>query len=150
MIIPATADLGLLELRNRSPLVVQLLPSGALFALRHGETLINQLLPGPAEDGLFRLLVRWRDENGGAGWARLVGPGLGFTIAGAKTAVWETDVGAGLRCTTVLHLHPRHAAWVWRVRVHARPKDDPTRERWVGYLQFNADTGELLRDELTP
>jgi CRISPR-associated protein Csx3 len=118
MIIPATADLGLLELRNRSPLVVQLLPSGALFALRHGETLINQLLPGPAEDGLFRLLVRWRDENGGAGWSRLVGPGLGFTIAGAKTAVWETDVGAGLRCSTVFHLHPRHAAWVWRVRVH--------------------------------
>ena len=37
----------------------------------------------------------------------------------------------------------------WRVRVRARPKDNAFREHWVGYLQFNADTGELLRDELT-
>jgi CRISPR-associated protein Csx3 len=118
MKIPAIADLGLVELRSRSPLVVQLLPSGAVFALRHGPTLLNQLLPGPAEDGLFRLLVRWHGEAGVAGWSRLVGPGLGFAIAGADTAVWESEVGAGLRCTTVFHLHRQHAAWVWRVRLH--------------------------------
>lgn len=118
MKIPATADLGLVELRNRSPLVVQLLPTGAVFALRHGPTLLNQVLPGPAEDGLFRLLVRWHDKTGVAGWSRLVGPGLGFAIAGKETAVWKTEVGPGLRCSTVFRLHPQHAAWAWQVCLH--------------------------------
>ena len=117
MKIPATGDLGLVELRNRSPLVLQLLPTGTVFALRHDGTLINQVLPGPAEDGLLRLLVRWRDETGATGWARLVGPGLGFAVAGADAAVWRTDVGSGLRCTTVFHFDQRRAAWLWRVQL---------------------------------
>lgn len=37
----------------------------------------------------------------------------------------------------------------WRIRIRARPNDDPARERWVGYLTYNAESGELLRDELT-
>ncbi len=37
----------------------------------------------------------------------------------------------------------------WRIRLRARPADNPTRERWVGYLQYNAETGELLKEELT-
>ncbi|MDD2763527.1 MAG: hypothetical protein PHE83_06075 [Opitutaceae bacterium] len=118
MKIPATADLGLMELRNRSPLTVQLLPSGALFALRHGPTLLNQFLPGPAEDGLFRLLLRWHDAAGVAGWRPLIGPGLAFTTNGTDAAAWTSDTAAGLHCTAVLQLHPQHAAWAWRVRVH--------------------------------
>ncbi len=37
----------------------------------------------------------------------------------------------------------------WRLRLRARPSDNPSRERWIGYLQYNAETGELLADELT-
>jgi hypothetical protein len=37
---------------------------------------------------------------------------------------------------------------VWRIKLRARPVSNPRRERWVGYLQFNGETGELLRDEL--
>ena len=48
---------GLVELASRSGVTAQFLPTGALFALRHRQTLINQVLPGPAEDGLFRLLM---------------------------------------------------------------------------------------------
>ncbi|MFA5058255.1 MAG: hypothetical protein WC485_09095, partial [Opitutaceae bacterium] len=118
MKIPATADLGLVELRNRSPLTVQLLPSGALFALRHGPTLLNQLLPGPAEDGLFRLLLRWHGDAGVAGWHPLTGPGLAFATNGTDAAAWTTVTAAGVQCTTVLQLHPEHAAWTWRVRLH--------------------------------
>ena len=117
MRIPATADLGLVELRNRSPLVVQLLPSGAVFALRHGSTLLNQMLPGPAENGLFRLLLRWQGAAGLAGWCPLVGPGLAFAHNGADSAIWTSVADSGLHCTTRLQLHPRLAAWVWRVRV---------------------------------
>ena len=118
MKIPATAELGLVELRNLSPLVVQLLPTGAVFALRHGPTLLNQVLPGPAEDGLFRLLLRWQGAAGSGGWCPLVGPGLDFAHNGLDTAVWTSAADAGLRCTARLQLHPLHAAWAWRVRVH--------------------------------
>ena len=117
MKIPAIADLGLVELHNRSPLVVQLLPSGAVFALRHGPTLLNQLLPGPAEDGLFRLLLRWHGAAGVAGWCPLTGPGLDFSHNGVDAAAWNSVADAGLQCTTTLQLHGQHAAWAWRVRV---------------------------------
>src|SRR5437016_5101384 len=75
------------------------LPAGALFALRHRETLINQLLPGPAEDGLFRLLVRWRPDGnarreqpnaeGADGWTALVGPGRALTRVGPRAVIWR-------------------------------------------------------------
>ena len=117
MKIPATVDLGLVELRNQSPLVVQLLPSGAVFALRHGPTLLNQMLPGPAEDGLFRLLLRWQGAAGAAGWRSLTGPGLAFAHNGVDAAAWSSVADAGLQCTATLQLHPQHAAWAWRVRV---------------------------------
>ena len=109
MKIPATADLGLVELRNRSPLVVQLLPTGAVFALRHGPTLLNQLLPGPAEDSLFRLLLRWQGAAGG-GWRALVGAGLEFAHNGKDAATWTSTANIGLHCTAMLKLPFRSAA----------------------------------------
>ena len=78
--VRSAAGFGLIELASKSGLRAQVLPSGALYALRHRDTLLNQLLPGPAEEGLFRLLVRWRDSDGQpVGWAPLVGPTLEFS-----------------------------------------------------------------------
>ena len=115
--LPAAADFHLLELTSVSGLRAQLLPSGALFALRHRETLINQFLPGPAEDGLFRLLVRWFDATGTpAGWSPLIGPGLEFGTDG-RSAHWRTLSPASLDCTTTLTLHPEKSAWAWRVQI---------------------------------
>jgi len=37
---------------------------------------------------------------------------------------------------------------LWRVELLARPKQDPAKERWIGYLEYNAETGDLLVDEL--
>lgn len=113
----ATADFGLMELPSPGGLHAQLLPSGALHALRHQGTLINQLLPGPAEDGLFRLLLRWHNADGPSGWVPLVGPGLNFSRTGPASAGWTTSTVSGLECSTVLQLHPRHSAWAWRIRV---------------------------------
>ena len=45
----AAADFNLVELTAPGGLRAQLLPSGALYAFRHRETMLNQLLPGPAE-----------------------------------------------------------------------------------------------------
>ena len=117
--ITAAADFGLMELPSASGLRAQLLPSGALFALRHQDTLINQLLPGPAEDGLFRLLLRWRNAAGTGHSTPLVGPTVGFTFLDA-TATWTTATPDGLECVTTLQLHPQHTAWAWRVTVRNR------------------------------
>jgi len=114
--IKSAAEFGLVELRSASGLSAHLLPSGAVYALRHRETLLNQLLPGPAEDGLFRLLVRWEKTAGfDAGSASLVGPTVDFSAAG--TPAWRTAPCAGLECVTTLTLHPRLAAWAWQVQL---------------------------------
>ena len=109
---------GLIRLESRSGVRAEFLPTGVLFALRHGSTLINQLLPGPAEDGLFRLLLRWRARgDGDRGWAPLVGPGLAFARAGRHAVTWETAAGGRLAATTTFALHPELAGWTWGVHV---------------------------------
>ncbi len=109
---------GLVELRAASPLVAQLLPTGALFALRHESTLLNQLLPGPAEDGLFRLLLRWRTPRAKSfKFTPLVGPGLGFSRPSPAAACWTSAPASGLHAETYLRIHPTLSGWSWRVRV---------------------------------
>jgi cellobiose phosphorylase len=108
---------GLSELASRSGFVAQVTPGGALFALRHGPTLINQFLPGPAEDGLFRLILRWRAKDGAACWAPLVGSGVAHRRSGSSSMEWVQSPCAGLRCTVTLTVHPELAAWAWRVRL---------------------------------
>lgn len=114
--INSAAEFGLVELRSASGLSAHLLPTGAVYALRHRETLLNQLLPGPAEDGLFRLLVRCQSASGqDAGSASLVGPAAEFSTVGGPA--WRATPCAGLECITTLTLHPRLAAWAWRVQL---------------------------------
>jgi 1,2-beta-oligoglucan phosphorylase len=116
--LSAVADFQLHELTGANGLRAQLLPGGAFFALRQQETMINQLLPGPAEDGLFRLLVRWTDSHGApTGWAPLTGPGLTFSCDD-RAATWRTaPAGHTLTCTTTLALHPVKPGWAWRIRL---------------------------------
>ena len=118
---------GLVDLSSRSGLRAQFLPTGVLFALRHRRTLINQLLPGPAEDGAFKLLVRWQTERPGQGdppglapardWLPLVGPGLAFGRTGTRAVSWTASRPGLLEAVTTFTLHSRLAAWAWRVRV---------------------------------
>ena len=118
---------GLIEVASASGLRAEFLPTGVLFALRHRQTLINQLLPGPAEDGLFRLLVRWRaggSRNAGAqhadeadGSAAAVGPGLPFGRVGPRAVAWIAHCAGGLEATTTFALHPKVAAWVWHIHM---------------------------------
>ncbi len=120
--IADTKGFGLVELGSGSGLRAQFLPTGALFALRHHQTLINQLLPGPAEDGLFRLLARWwtsGKEEGRPpdGWAAIVGPGLTFGRVGPRAVTWATETVGTLASTTTFVLHPKRAHWGWRIRV---------------------------------
>ena len=112
--LQAAADFSLTEITHPTGLRAQFLPTGVLFALRHRETLLNQLLPGPAEDGLFRLLARWSDGSQPIDWAPLTGPGLAFGCDG-RSAAWRTTAGP-LACTTSFAFHPRLSAWAWRIQ----------------------------------
>ena len=117
MQLPEADRFGLSELTSASGLRAQFLPTGALYALREAGTLLNQLLPGPAEDGLFRLLLRWRGERGAARhWTPLAGPAAEFS-PGSTGASWRTRPAEGLSAVTTFSLHPQLAAWCWRVEV---------------------------------
>ncbi len=114
--LPAVSDFGLIEHTSASGLCIQVLPSGALFALRHGDTLLNQALPGPAEEGIFRLLLRLRGPDGATlAWAPLAGPNAEFRPGSAPA--WRTHLAAGLTAITTLTLHPHRPAWCWRVEL---------------------------------
>jgi cellobiose phosphorylase len=131
--LAAQNGFGLVTLRNGSPLTVQLLPTGAIFAFRHGGTLLNQVLPGPAEDGLLRLLLREYATPDSATAANhpgviqrattLVGAGLGFSST-EKSATWisgepdPTSPTGRISTSTTLELHDSLPAWRWRVRLH--------------------------------
>ena len=58
-VLASGQEFGLLQLRRSSPLTIQLLPEGELYAIRHGGTLINQVLGAPGEGAMTRLYVRW-------------------------------------------------------------------------------------------
>jgi 1,2-beta-oligoglucan phosphorylase len=111
------SDFGLTELLSKSGLLIQVTPGGSIFALRHGGTLINQLLPGPAEDGLFRLIVRWRAEDGSSGWSPIVGPAAAHRSRGPSSIEWTHVPAEGLWCRATLTVHPDRPAWAWKVHV---------------------------------
>jgi hypothetical protein len=37
---------------------------------------------------------------------------------------------------------------IWTITLRARPKHNPSRERWIGNLQVNAESGEVITDNL--
>ena len=118
--VRASADLGMETLASASGIAAQVSGCGALFSLRCGRVMINQVLPFPAEDGLFRLLLRWRAPDGTAGWAPLVGPTVAHRRTGALSHAWESSPAPGLDCAAVLSLHPASAAWRWSVTLTNR------------------------------
>ena len=110
-------ELAAISLSNGSGLVAQISACGSLFALRHERTLINQVLPIPAEDGIFRLLVRRHSPSGAIEWARCVGHGIAHARTGDLSAEWISTPMTGVSCRAVLTLHPSKAAWAWRIEL---------------------------------
>jgi hypothetical protein len=90
--VPRTGDAPPLiagELRNRSGLAIQLLANGSIFAIRHGEVLINQVLASPAEGGIANLYLRRLSRDGITAFP-LIGPSSGsrFRVS-AREARWD-------------------------------------------------------------
>ncbi|MGB6177428.1 MAG: cellobiose phosphorylase, partial [Methylocella sp.] len=106
-------------IENRAGLSISVLPNGGIFAIEHrradGTTVINQLLGSPVDSGIARLYLR----IGGAAPISVAAAGPGakgrFGAAGDRF-VWEGET-SGLRHRVTLSLHPRDAAWLWRLEV---------------------------------
>ena len=104
------------ELRNRAGLTIELLENGSLFAIRHGNILVNQVLGSPVEGGLGNIYLRRRSRDG-ISFFPLLGPGAPsrFRSSGAGAA-WEGSVD-GLDYTCTLRLASRQPTWFWTIRI---------------------------------
>jgi cellobiose phosphorylase len=112
-------DLALKQLRNRSGLVISLLPNGAIFAIEHlrrgRRIMINQSLGSPVAGGMGRVCLR----IGGS-------EPLVLSLAGAEAhcrvgvaanrCVWQGEI-RGVRYRVTLRLHARQNLWLWHVEV---------------------------------
>ena len=103
-------------LRNRAGLSIELLANGSLFAIRHGDILVNQVLGSPAEGGLGNVYLRRRTSDGISS-IPLLGPAApGAFRASRHGAAWEGSV-EGLDYSCTLRLAARQPTWYWTLRV---------------------------------
>ena len=104
------------ELRNRAGLTIELLENGSLFAIRHGNILVNQVLGSPVEGGLGNIYLRRRSRDG-ISFFPLLGPAgpSRFRSSGAGAA-WEGSVD-GLDYTCTLRLAARQPTWFWTIGI---------------------------------
>ncbi|HEY1764649.1 MAG TPA: hypothetical protein VGF85_06975 [Opitutaceae bacterium] len=140
MNLKAASEFGLTELATKSGIAIQITPGGSIFAIRHRGTLINQLLPGPAEEGLFRLLVRWRGDDGVGGWSPIAGPRAAFRPRGPACADWTAWPAGGPWCRASLSVHPDQPAWAWKIHLI-----NPSERRLTAEILLAQDLG--LADE---
>jgi len=104
------------ELRNRAGLSIELLDNGSLFAIRHGEVLVNQVLGSPVEGGLGNVYLRRRRSHGISSFP-LLGPGAPSRFRASRSgAAWEGSVD-GLDYLCTLRLASRQPTWFWEIRL---------------------------------
>jgi 1,2-beta-oligoglucan phosphorylase len=104
------------ELRNPAGLAIELLDNGSIFAIRHGDILVNQVLGSPVEGGIGNIYLRRRTRNGISSFP-LLGPAApGRFHASDKGAAWEGSVD-GLDYSCTLRLARRRPTWYWTISV---------------------------------
>ncbi len=103
-------------LRNRTGLAIELLENGSVFAIRHGDVLVNQVLGSPVEGGLGNVYLRRRARDGITA-VPLLGPGSPSRFrASGRGAAWEGSID-GLDYACTLRLAARRPTWFWDVRL---------------------------------
>ncbi|HEY5277347.1 MAG TPA: cellobiose phosphorylase [Coriobacteriia bacterium] len=109
-------QLTAIELRNRAGLSIELLDNGSLFAIRHGDILINQVLGSPIEGGLGNVYLRRRTREGISSFP-LLGPAAPSSFRASRHgAAWEGSVH-GLDYSCALRLASRQPTWFWTLRL---------------------------------
>ena len=92
--------------------MIELLDNGSVFAIRHGDVLINRVLGSPIEGGIGNLYVR-RRTPGGISSLPLIGPGTPSRFrASGDGAAWGGSVD-GLDYVVTLRLAAAQPTWFW-------------------------------------
>lgn len=107
-------------LRNGAGTRIELLDNGAVFAIRHGPTLVNQVLGSPLTGSLGNLYLRRLTRAGAASFAPLLGPAAsGSFEADPSGACWTGAFGdVAYACT--LRLDDASATWFWTLELSNR------------------------------
>lgn len=132
-----TAAPAIVTLRNGSALAVQLWDDGTLFAIRHGDILVNQVLGSPLEGGLGNVHLR-RRRRAGVTSSPLLAPASGsaFRVSvDGGAAAWEGSAD-GLAYACTLRLAPDEPTWFWTIAV-----TNTTRRRASVDVVFAQDLG---------
>ena len=117
--IPGRSRPNVAELRNRAGLAIELLDNGAIFAIRHGDVLVNQVLGSPIEGGIGNLYLRRRARDGISSFP-VLGPAAPSRFSvGPDGAAWEGSVD-GLDFTCTLRLAAEQPTWFWTLRLANR------------------------------
>jgi len=104
------------ELRNAAGLSIELLDNGSLFAIRHRNVLINQVLGSPVEGGLGNVYLRRRTRDNISSFP-LLGPGSASSFRASRHgAAWAGSVD-GLDYSCTLRLARRQPTWYWTIRL---------------------------------
>jgi cellobiose phosphorylase len=104
------------ELRNRAGLAIELLENGSVFAIRHGDVLVNQVLGSPVEGGIGNIYLR-RRTRGGISSFPLLGPAAPSRFRASDDGpVWEGSVD-GLDYSCTLRLAPTQPTWFWTLKL---------------------------------
>lgn len=128
---------AIVTLRNGSALAVELWDDGTLFAIRHADILVNQVLGSPLEGGLGNVHLRRRGRAGVTS-APLLGPSSdsAFRVTSDRGgAAWEGSVD-DLAYVCSLRLAPDEPTWFWTVAV-----TNTTRRRASVDVVFAQDLG---------
>ena len=104
------------SLRNGTGLTIELLENGSVFAIRHDEILVNQVLGSPVEGGLGNIHLRRRTRAGVSSFP-LLGPASPSRFRpSSDRATWEGSAD-GLDYSCTLRLAARQPTWFWTVTV---------------------------------
>ncbi|MEO7229705.1 MAG: cellobiose phosphorylase, partial [Candidatus Limnocylindrales bacterium] len=104
------------ELRNAAGLSVEPLDNGSLFAIRHRDVMINQVLGSPVEGGVGNVYLRRRTREGIAAHP-LIGPAASSRFrSSGEGAIWDGSID-GLDYSCELRLARRTPTWFWTIRL---------------------------------
>ncbi|MBA2719492.1 MAG: cellobiose phosphorylase [Chloroflexi bacterium] len=139
------------ELRNASGLAIAVLENGSIFAIRHGDILINQVFGSPLEGGLGNVYLRRRRRAGIAHWP-VVGPaGASGFRASSEGASWDGSFD-GIDYVCTLRLAATDPTWFWTIELtnttHKRVSVDVVLAQDLGIAQEAAvRTSELYTSQ---
>ncbi|MDP0499809.1 MAG: hypothetical protein Q7P63_06875 [Verrucomicrobiota bacterium JB022] len=135
------------ELRDAHPLRLQFSGEGVPLAVRHEGLLVNQLIPDPWADGLFRLYLREWQGDAPACSKSLVTGNRNFAADVEDAATWTARLGSDLRCGVHVQLHPSLPAWAWTLTVENRGKQSRTVDALLAQDLGLADEAAVRNNE---